>query len=190
MDQVVATYTQMTAKIRERLKVELGRTWQQASEGSGAGCGDGEFSGLHADAETRTLPWWTLPGGVPDDQWSRVEILVGEIASAYGVHPKPEIIANRPNAHDVVYRKSDGARIEFGSGKNATLAAATGCHLTAEAHHAARPQPARGDRTTPQETAHRSGRSRAGARVRVELRATVLESGERDGLTCRFAGFR
>jgi hypothetical protein len=78
--------------------------------------------------------WWTLPGGIPDDQWSRVEILVGEIASAYGFHPKPEIVANRPNAHDVVYRKSDGARIEFGSGKNATLAVATGCHLTAEAH--------------------------------------------------------
>jgi PAS domain-containing protein len=143
IEQAVSTYAEMTTKIRERLTSDFGRTWEQRSDGGGGGC-ESEFPGVNADGETRNLPRWSSPGNLPDEQWSRAEGLVGEIAASYGFHVKPEIIVDRPGDHEVVYRKPDGALITFGTAVNTPLDVETGCHLTAEAHQ--RGKPASGQR--------------------------------------------
>jgi hypothetical protein len=139
IDQAMATYDDMTTKIRDKLTTELGRTWEQNDYLSGGGC-ESDFPGIGADGSTLNLPRWDSPGNLPDDQWDRAEKLVGEVGGAYGFHPKPAIIVNRPGDHDVVFRKPDGASIRFGTAVNTTLAVATGCHLTAEAHQRGGPK--------------------------------------------------
>jgi hypothetical protein len=142
IEQAMTSYTEMITKIRDRLTADLGRTWEQNDDLSGGGC-DSEFPGLDSDGETRILPRWDSPGNLPDDQWPRAEAVVGEIAAAYGFHPKPEILVDRPSDHEVVYRKPDGARITFGTAANTPLSVATGCHLTAEAHQRGTPKSGR-----------------------------------------------
>lgn len=139
IEQVVATYDEMSAKIRERLTAELGRSWQQSSDGSASGCGD-DF-GVGGDGETRHLPRWRSEGSLPDDQWHRVEAIVGEVAAGYGFPSRPEVLADRQGDHAVVYRTSDGALIDFGAAANMAYTIKTGCHLTAEAHRRGTPKP-------------------------------------------------
>ena len=143
IEQAMTTYTEMTAKIRDALAAEFGRTWDQDDDLSGGGC-ESDFPGVDADGETRILPRWDSPGNLPDDQWARAEATVGKIAATYGFHPEPEILVNRPGDHEVVYRKPDGARITFGTAVNTPLSVATGCHLTAEAHQRGTPKSGRG----------------------------------------------
>jgi hypothetical protein len=143
IEQAMTTYTEMTAKIRDRFAAELGRTWEQRGDLSGAACGN-EFPGLDADGEIRSLPRWTSPGNLPDEQWSRAEQLLGEIAATYGFNSKPEVIVNRSSEHDVVFRKPDGALIMFGTAVNTTLRVETGCHLIAKAHQRGKPKSERG----------------------------------------------
>ncbi|GLZ33933.1 hypothetical protein Lesp02_61210 [Lentzea sp. NBRC 105346] len=140
IEQAVASYTEMTTKIRERLTAEFGRAWEQMSEGSGAGCGD-EYNVLD-DAENRHLPSWTSKGNLPDDQWPRAEAIVGEVAEGYGFHKSPVIIVKRQGDHEVVYDKPDGAQITFGTAVNTVLGVMTGCHLTPEAHRRGTPKAA------------------------------------------------
>lgn len=133
IEQAVVTYEEMSTKVRERLTSELGRTWEQTSEGSASGCG-GEFPDLSGDVDIRHLPRWSSKGNLPDDQWPRAEAIVGEIAEGHGFDKQPAIIVNRPNDHEVVYKKPDGAQISFGTATNTPLDVRTGCHLKAQAH--------------------------------------------------------
>lgn len=131
IEQAVATYEEMSAKVRERLTTELGRTWDKTSEGSASGCGS-EFPDLSGDVDIRHLPRWSSKGNLPDDQWPRAEAIVGEIAEGYGFGRQPAVIVNRPSDHEVVYKKPDGAQISFGTAVNTPLDVRTGCHLKAE----------------------------------------------------------
>lgn len=133
IEQAVATYEEMSTKVRERLTSELGRTWEQTSEGSASGCGS-EFADLGGDVDIRHLPRWSSKGNLPDDQWPRAEAIVGEIAEGYGFDKQPAIIVNRPSDHEVVYKKPDGAQISFGTATNTPLDVRTGCHLKAQVH--------------------------------------------------------
>ncbi|GAA3645955.1 hypothetical protein GCM10022267_35800 [Lentzea roselyniae] len=133
IEQVVATYEEMSAKVGERLTAELGRTWEQVSEGGASGCGS-EFPGLTGDVDIRHLPRWSSKGNLPDDQWSRAEAIVGEVAEGYGFGKQPAVIVNRPSDHEVVYKKPDGAQISFGTAVNTPPDVRTGCHLKAEVH--------------------------------------------------------
>jgi hypothetical protein len=143
IEQAVTTYAEMTAKIRDQLATDVGRTWEQRSDGGGTACGN-EVPGVDADGGKRNLPRWMLPGNLTDEQWTHAETLVGEIAAGYGFHPKPEVVVDRPSEHDVVFRKPDGAWMGFGTAVNTTLTVATGCHLTAEAHQRGKPKSGRG----------------------------------------------
>src|SRR5690349_12714450 len=58
VEQAVASYEEMSAKVRERLTSELGRAWEQVSEGGASGCGS-EFPGLTGDVDIRHLPRWS-----------------------------------------------------------------------------------------------------------------------------------
>lgn len=127
VDQASGSLTVMSADIRDR----LGGDWRRENDGSVTPCG--------VEAVTRNLPWWTLPGGVSDEHWGRAEVVVGEIAAGHGFDPRPEVVVNNLEAHDVIYRRADGAAITFAGGRNTTLSVSTGCHLTPAAHR-------RGDR--------------------------------------------
>lgn len=141
IEQTVASYTEMTAKIKERLATEFGRTWEQVSDGSRSGCGD-EYKVLD-DVENRHLPRWSSKGNLPDDQWPRAEAIVGEVAEGYGFHKDPVILVNRQGDHEVVYDKPDGAQVTFGTAVNTVLDVMTGCHLTVDAHRRGTPKAAR-----------------------------------------------
>ncbi|WP_344430422.1 LppA family lipoprotein [Amycolatopsis minnesotensis] len=138
IEQAQEIYTTMLTTIRERLTAELGRAWKQGDDLSGSGCGNG-YPGLDADGEIRRLPRWDSPGNLPDAQWPRAQELVGQIAATYGFNPAPKVFKDAPSNHDVVYRKSDGALLNFGTGKNTSVRVDTGCHLTVEAHRRGSP---------------------------------------------------
>lgn len=137
IEQTVTTYGEMSSKIRERLTTELGRSWEQDSEGSASGCGN-EFD-LGSDADVRHLPRWVSWGKLPDDQWPRAEVIVGEIVEGYGFGKAPAVIVDRQGDHEVVYKKPDGALVTFGTAVNTTLSVRTGCHLTERAHQRGTP---------------------------------------------------
>ncbi|WP_134667504.1 MULTISPECIES: LppA family lipoprotein [unclassified Amycolatopsis] len=140
VDQAQAAYTAMTAAIRERLTAEFGRTWEQGGELSGGTCGN-DYPGLDADGRELRLPRWDSPGNLPDNDWSRAQALVGQIAAGYGFNSTPKVFTNQPGTHTVAYGKPDGALLHFGTGKYTTLRVETGCHLTAEAHRRGGPKP-------------------------------------------------
>ncbi|EFL06803.1 MULTISPECIES: lipoprotein [Actinomycetes] len=140
IDQAQTAYTAMLTTIRERLTAEFGRTWEQGGELSGTGCGN-DYPGLDTDGLELSLPRWDSEGNLPDADWPRAQALVGQIAAGYGFDPTPKIFSDRPSNHDVVYGKTDGALLSFGTGKNTGVAVSTGCHLTAEAHRRGGPAP-------------------------------------------------
>ncbi|WP_188316546.1 LppA family lipoprotein [Solihabitans fulvus] len=133
IEHAATAYEEMGAKVRERLTTELGRTWEQRDKAGASLCGS-DYPDLNADGEVRGLALWSSPGNLPDAQWDRAVAIVGEIASGYGFTAAPEVVANRPSEHDVVFHKPDDAKINFSTGRNTSLMVTTGCHLTAKAH--------------------------------------------------------
>lgn len=125
LEATVARYEEMQARIRDGLTGVLGpRRWFTANDGGGGGC-DPDLPA----AAVRTLPLWTVDGGIPDADWPRARAVVAGVAAGYGFTTTGTTV-DRPGLHDVtlVDRELD-ARIAFGAEVNTTMQVRTGCHL-------------------------------------------------------------
>ncbi|RJQ81671.1 LppA family lipoprotein [Amycolatopsis panacis] len=123
-------------KVREHLAARFpALRWAQTDEAGRAGCSR-EFAAIdvsgRADAETRSLPTWTAPGNLPNEEWQQAATDVREIARSYGFGAG-QVTVKRPNDNEIVFRDQYRAELNFGSAVNTTLLVRTGCHLTAEA---------------------------------------------------------
>jgi hypothetical protein len=146
IDQAVARYEEMYAKVRDQLSAVVPTLkWERTDELSSSGCAR-EFAAVDAgarqfDAVERGLPNWTAAGRIPDTQWTPTLSAVVNIARTYGFDSGPVVVKDQPADHYVTSRDPYGAEITFGTAVNTILTVRTGCHLTAEAKKRGIPAP-------------------------------------------------
>ncbi|GAA2843458.1 hypothetical protein GCM10010452_84870 [Crossiella cryophila] len=138
--QAVARYEEMLSKLYERLAADFpAMGWQRSKDRAGASACGFDFPGLNtADGEKRGLEAWEAKGNLPDPEWKRALVPVGEIAKGYGFEG-PATIVDRPGDHKVIFKDGYAAELSFGTAVNTLLTLDTGCHLTAEAHRRGTP---------------------------------------------------
>ncbi|WP_158605676.1 LppA family lipoprotein [Amycolatopsis panacis] len=146
IDQVVAQYEDMYAKIRAKVaEIVPVLKWTLVNPMTSASCGN-EFSAVNAslrkdDAEVKSLANWLAEGKVPDAQWGTVQAAVDTILRSYGFDSGPIVVKNQSADHYVTFRSPAGSEVTFGSAVNTGLTVRTGCHLTAEAKTRGTPAP-------------------------------------------------
>jgi hypothetical protein len=128
MEEMVARYEVMLARIAQRLSDELGPyPWERYDNASSAGCGFDFPPGSGGD--TRSLRDWQFDGNISDADWPRAEQIVREVVVEYGFTPFPGAV-DRPGHHITNAADTElGASFRLGTQVNTSMGLATGCHL-------------------------------------------------------------
>jgi Lipoprotein confined to pathogenic Mycobacterium len=126
LEEMIARYDQMLARIRDRLDTELGPfTWYEFDPRTSGTC-SGDFS--HVDGHTTSSPLWVFDDNIPDDQWPHAQRIVADITAEYGF-ATAGLQIDKPGRHETggVDTTLD-AYYTFGAHLATTLRVSSGCH--------------------------------------------------------------
>jgi Lipoprotein confined to pathogenic Mycobacterium len=130
LEEVVADYEEMLARIRVALEAELGPLgWRRFRDRTPSTCGH-DFPYELGGRSVHLAPWG-FDAPVADRDWPRARRAVAEVAAGYGF-VTAGLQIDGPGRHvaggiDPVL----GASYDFGTQRATTLQVSTGCHLPA-----------------------------------------------------------
>ncbi|TQF74870.1 hypothetical protein FK531_02005 [Rhodococcus spelaei] len=126
LEEAVARAASMGQEIRIAVAAAVpAGSWRPNRPPSGAGNCEG-FT--HTAGQSRTTGTWVLEGGIPDERWPAALAALRSVIDRRG-YGAPIVAVDRRNDHALRIYGPDDAYLWFGSGANAVLDVATGCHL-------------------------------------------------------------
>jgi hypothetical protein len=133
INEVVARYEEMRAKIQSKLSSDLGITnWEDKHDGRQSGCAN-EFPEVSSNDIVRNFMSFIIaPTNVPSEHWPAAAAIVSEISSEYGFDQKGLQLDRSPH-FEFGLKDQYQAQVSLSTEKTTVLSVETGCHLTVEA---------------------------------------------------------
>ncbi|MGW4521103.1 LppA family lipoprotein [Amycolatopsis sp. NPDC004378] len=133
IDQMVGTYTNLLATIRDTLEHTHGvAPWKQKPNELTTSCAP-EFADLDDyDASRTHLGLWYAPSPPQPGFWVGAKKTVTELAGGAGF-TTVALSSDAPGNYQLTLVDAFGASLSFGADRNVILDVTTGCHLTPQA---------------------------------------------------------
>lgn len=150
IDQITEIYYKMYDQLKQQLSKAFPTIkWQKFDNQGDSGCSD-EFAAVdadlpEADTDSRGLEDWGVKGGVTDANWPSAESVFLDVVKKYGFNGQPQVMNDRPGAHDLRIYDQYKAQLTFTLGQDESgvfrmgFMVITGCHLTAAAKRRGHP---------------------------------------------------